>query len=252
MVLVPRVILDGADAHRLRQYIIGDALVRVRCHAGALILGGVVEIIEAEMIAPVLGLAHHVFHLFFSQQLNGNRLCHGVPLPVCNSVFRRSAMSCLKRIAFLAQREAGLQNIPKQDASVLRQLDRHLPVCTVVVTLSGPVEPLAVLRAHQRGIDKHGFHAQLRRDLRPDGGRHGFVILVEEVVRLVLIAGDAVIQEQLPADAAGLGLAVLGLCDAPMGAQASADQQFHSVLHLSAAAMTFSAYSRFPVSCPAL
>ena len=252
MVRVLRIILDGADAHRLRQHIIGDALVRVRRHAGALVLCGVVKIIEVEMIAPVLGFAHHVFHLFFSQRLNGNRLRHGVPLPAYNSVFRRSAVSCLERVAFLAQWEASLQNVPKQDAPVLRQLDRHLAVCTVGVAFPGPVEPLAVLRAHQCGVDKHRFHAQLRRDLCPDGGGHGFVILVEEVVRLVLIAGDAVIQEQLPADAAGLGLAVLGLCDAPMGARASADQQFHSVLHLSAAAMTFSAYSRFPVSCPAL
>lgn len=196
----------------------------VRRHASALVLGGVVKIIEVEMIAPVLGLAHHVFHLFFSQRLNGNRLRHGVPLSACNSVFRRSAVSCLKRVAFLAQREASLQNVPKQDAPVRWQLDRHLAVCTVWVSLSGPVEPLAVLRAHQRGVDKHGFHAQLRRDLRPDCGGHGFVILIEEIVRLVFIAGDAVIQEQLPADAAGLGLAVLGLRDAPMGARASANQ----------------------------
>lgn len=162
----------------------------------------------------------------------------------------RSRLPAFQRID--DQSALRLQNIPKQDATVLRQLDRHLAVCTIGVALPGPVEPLAVLCAHQCGVDKHGFHAQFRRDLCPDCGGHGFIVLIKKVVRLVLIAGDAVIQEQLPADAAGLGLAVLGLCDAPMGARASANQQFHSVLHLSAAAMTFSAYSRFPVSCPAL
>ena len=98
-----------------------------------------------------------------------------------------------QRIRLFTPADAAFQNVAQQNASILRLLHCHLAVCAVWVTLSHPVEPLAVLRAHQGGVDKHGFHAQLRRDLRPDSGRHGLVVFVEKKIRLVLVAGDTVV-----------------------------------------------------------
>lgn len=78
---------------------------------------------------------------------------------------------------------------------VLRLFHTDLAVCTVRLTLDDPVEPLAVLCGDQSGVDKHRFHAQLRRDLRTDSGRHGFVVFVQEIVGMVLVPCDTVIQK---------------------------------------------------------
>jgi len=108
---------------------------------------------------------------------------------------------------------AGLQDVPEQDSLVLRLADAGNV---------RPIEALSALGADQGGVDFDGLDAQLLCDLRPDGRRHGFVIFVKEKIRIVLFQCDQVILEQLPADAAGLGLPVLRLGDAPMGAGGAA------------------------------
>ena len=126
-----------------------------------------------------------------------------------------------QRIRFFPPADAAFQNVPQQNTHVLRLLHRHLAVCAVRVPSARPIQALAVLCAHQGAVDKDRLHTKLFADLRFDGRRHALVVLVQEEIRLVLVPRNAVIQKQLPADAAGLSLAVLGLRDAPVCAGAS-------------------------------
>ena len=74
-----------------------------------------------------------------------------------------------QRVALFMERQAALQNVQQDKAPILRQL------------YAGdvrPIEPLTALGGHKGGVYQNGFHAQLRRDLRPYRRGHALVVLV--------------------------------------------------------------------------
>ena len=149
------------------------------------------------------------------------RSAHIAPSAICFDVPKHIAYPrvCACRgtqgVCFFVPANAALQNVPKQNAPILRLADAGY-VC--------PIEPLSVLCRHQRGVDKDRFDVQLLCDLLPDGGRHGLVIFVQEEIGAIFVPRDQVVFEQLPAQALRLCLTVSRLRDAPMSARAASNQ----------------------------
>lgn len=86
------------------------------------------------------------------------------------------------------------------------------------------IEPLTVLGRYKRRVDMHQRNAQFHADLVFNCLRCGFVVLIQEEVRLELFFCDFVVEKQFPAFAARRDLAVFLLGDAPLGAWRTADE----------------------------
>ena len=152
---------------------------------------------------------------FNGADADGLRNAHITEFPICDNAADDVALPllcpgrCPQRVRLFPPYHAAFQYVPEQDALVLRLADAENV---------RPIKALSALGGNESGVDLDGLDAQLSGNLRTDGRRHGFVIFVKEKIRLVLLQCYQVILEQLPADAAGLGLPVLRLGDAPMGA----------------------------------
>ncbi len=73
------------------------------------------------------------------------------------------------------------KNIPKQDATVGPPATRPARLWrTIGVALPGRKGSRWRFCALTSAGDKRGFHAQFRRDLCPDCGGHGFIVLIKE------------------------------------------------------------------------
>ena len=79
------------------------------------------------------------------------------------------AVICFQRVALFPEWQAAFQNVQQDEPTIFWQL--HAGDVR-------PVEPLTALGGHKGGVYQNGFHAQLRRDLRPYRRGHALVVLV--------------------------------------------------------------------------
>ena len=130
---------------------------------------------------------------------------------------------CGNAVAFVLPRCTAVQHIAEQDAAI-RRLRHAGNVC--------PIEALAVLRAHKRGIDQDRLHTEFFGDLFSNRVRHGFVVLIQKVIGPVFLFCNQIVLEQFPSDTGRLGFPVFGLRDTPMCAGTAAQEKFQDWQHL--------------------